>query len=57
MWIDWTVFPIYDPRTFSSEWYSYNINRACVRYEVGRTVDGIKIVCTNGPYDPGEHMT
>lgn len=55
MSIDGTDVPIHEPRPFSSEWFSYKINHAGLRYEIGLSVYDAEIVWANGPYKPGEN--
>lgn len=54
MSIDGTDIAILEPRPFSSSWYSYKINHAGLRYELGISIYSNNIVWANGPYKPGE---
>lgn len=48
MSIDVTDIPIHEPRPFSTEWFSYKINHAALRYEIGLSVSDAEILWANG---------
>ena len=51
--VDGTDFKINEPTPFSRKWYSWKINHAGLRYEVGVCIQTGWIVWINGPYAPG----
>ena len=50
---DATDFKICEPTPWSEKWYSFKINHAALRYEVGICIQTGWIVWINGPYPPG----
>ena len=52
--VDGTDFKINEPTPHNSKWFSYKINHAGLRYEVGICIQTGWIVWINGPYAPGD---
>ena len=51
--LDGTDFSVYDPKPFDPKWFSFKINRAGIRYEVGICIATGFIVWFNGGYKAG----
>lgn len=51
--VDGTDFPIYEPKPFSTKWYSHKFKGPGLRYEVCLSIQGGNIVHTNGPFPCG----
>ena len=50
--IDGADMPIQEPIPFDRKWWSYKLNRAGLRYEIGTRVKTGWIAWTNGPFPP-----
>ena len=55
MSIDGTDVAMQELQPFSRTWFSYKINHAGLRYEIGLSIYGSNIVWANGPYNPGKN--
>ena len=53
--LDGTDFSIYDRKPFDSRWYSFKLNRAGIRYEVGVCISTGEIVWFNGGHKAGRY--
>ena len=51
--LDGTDFSIYDQKPFDKKWFSFKLNRAGIRYEVGICISSGEIVWFNGGYKAG----
>lgn len=51
--MDGTDFRINEPTPFSTSWYSFKINQAGLRYEIGIGIYSDEINWISGPHKPG----
>ena len=53
--VDGTDCPIQEPQEFNAKWYSFKINHAAVRYEIGVTLRSKRIAWIHGPFPCGAY--